>query len=494
MQQYTEISAERGGERGAIAGGLLLVTLSLAEFHVRLPVPCIPTSRLSIPARRSESSVMNRQSARSTRRRLLQFAGAAAAAVAPFANCAAAADPAFLNEAIAANSGQSQVRQRTKSVAAVITVYFHNSHADVLLTKILEGWKHDGGAGPALKLESVYIDQPEGSEFGLEILKKHNIPIYPTIEGALTVGGKAIPVDGVLSIGEHGNYPINQYEQQLYPRRRFFEQITDTFRKYNKVVPVFNDKHISTVWDDARWMYDRAVEMRVPFMAGSSLPLSYRTTAFDPPLNSDMESAVGIGYSGLDVYGFHALECYQTIVERRRNGGSGVRRVRCLEGGDVWKAVRDGWVDEEVMDAVYSAVPHNKNNIREDEGAVLFQFEYTDGFRGALFMLPSAALSGVAVRLKGKPVMATSFEERVEPRFPHFAWLLKAIETQIHTGHSVWPIERNLLTGGILDRALHSKFDSHRMLETPELSFSYKPVNYPCAPLPDLLTAPGSVQ
>ena len=377
-----------------------------------------------------------------------------------------------------------------KSVAAVVTIYSHNSHADVLLTKILEGWKHDGGPGPALKLASIYIDQPERSEFGASLLKKHGVPVFDSIEKAVTVGGGSIPVDGVLSIGEHGSYPVNKYGQQLYPRKRFFREITDAFRKYDRVVPVFNDKHISTVWQDAKWMYDRAVEMNIPFMAGSSLPVTYRSHAVDLPMGSDLEAAVGIGYSGLDIYGFHALECYQAMVERRKNAERGVKWVRCLEGPSVWRAVEDGWVAADVMDAVYRAVPHEKPDIRDDDKAVLFQFEYLDGFRGAQFMLSSARLSGVAVKLKGGQPQATGFEERPEPRYPHFAYPLKAIETMVHTAKPTYPAERSLLTGGILDRALHSKFERGRKLTTPELAIAYDPADYPHAPRPALLAAP----
>jgi hypothetical protein len=302
-------------------------------------------------------------------------------------------------------------------VAAVATIYTRNSHADVILTKILEGWKHDGGPGPALKLASLYVDQFPDGDMARAMCMKHGVPLFDSVEKAVTVGGKSIPVDGVISIGEHGNYPVNKLGQQLYPRRRFFEAITDAFEKYGRVVPVFNDKHVSTVWDDARWMYDRAVKLKVPFMAGSSLPVTYRSQPLDVPVGSEVEAAVGIGYSGLDIYGFHALECYQALVERRKDAEAGVKWVQCLEGKAAWAAVDDGWVAGDVLEAVYEAIPKATKRVREDEKAVLFRFEYADGFRGALFMLPGARLTGVGVKLKGQKPVATGFEERVDPRY-----------------------------------------------------------------------------
>jgi hypothetical protein len=110
-----------------------------------------------------------------------------------------------------------------------VTIYTRNSHADLILTKILEGWKHDGGAGPALKLAALYVDQFPDGDMARAMCKKHGVPLFDSIEKAVTVGGNSIPVDGVLSIGEHGNYPVNELGQQLYPRRRFFEAITAAF-------------------------------------------------------------------------------------------------------------------------------------------------------------------------------------------------------------------------------------------------------------------------
>lgn len=386
-------------------------------------------------------------------------------------------------------------RTRPKSVAGVITAYEKGLHADVLVGKILEGWKQDGGVGPALTLASLYVDQFGEKDLARGLAKKHKVPIFKTIEEAVCVGGDDIPVDGVISIGEHGDYPWNEKEQHLYPRRRFFKEITAAFEKHSRVVPVFNDKHLGPQWEDAKWMYERAKELKVPLMAGSSLAVTFRDPEISVPMNCEIEAAVGIGYSGLDIYGAHALEIYQSFVERRRGGETGVKWVQCLQGDAMRKTAGGGVLRKDLLAAAFSALSLDEEQqfkLLADRDSALFLFQYNDGFAGSILMLPDAAGgNAIALKLKGeRRVLATRLEERTEPRHPHFAYLLKGIERMIHSGRPSYPVERTLLTSGILDRALTSRFQKQEKLMTPELAIRYRPVDYPHAPEPDLSSDP----
>ena len=85
-----------------------------------------------------------------------------------------------------------------KKVAALVTVYHKWSHADVILGKLLEGYLHDGKAGPNLQLASMFVDQFPSvppSDMSKALAKKHGFTIHDTIAKTLTLGGAALAVE-----------------------------------------------------------------------------------------------------------------------------------------------------------------------------------------------------------------------------------------------------------------------------------------------------------
>ena len=137
-------------------------------------------------------------------------------------------------------------------------------------------------------------------------------------------------------------------------------------------MPVFNDKHLGPTWTDAKWMYDRARELKIPFMAGSSLPLSFRSPEIDVPLGSEIEAAVGIGYSGPG----HLRQPRPGLLSKpgraSARGREGVKSVRVLSGAEVWNAVSSGVVSGEFVDAALAVVPKVEGkNPRPERGSLL---------------------------------------------------------------------------------------------------------------------------
>ena len=389
--------------------------------------------------------------------------------------------------AVAASSPVASWANQSKPlpVAAVITEYRNNSHADVIVGKILEGFKQDGGPGPGLKLASLYVDQFPKNDMSRELSRKYGFPITKTIEEAITLGSNQVQVAGVLSIGEHGNYPLTpETKQRMYPRRRFFDAISATFRKCGQVVPVFNDKHLAYNWADSKHMYDTAQKMKIPFMAGSSLPVTWRLPARELPVGSVIEEALGIGYGGLEAYGFHALETFQCVTERRRGGETGVKAVQAVRGEQIWQSQQAGRWSQQLLQAALAAaqikVTEQEFKTRLNKESAFYLIDYRDGLRGTVAMVNGVGGQfGIALKLRGqdKPFVNWFKTQQVKP-FMHFAELLKGIERMIRTREPVYPVERTLLTGGILDRAIHSFHQEGKRLETPELAIRYQPTDW----------------
>ncbi len=390
--------------------------------------------------------------------------------------------------------GASAASARLK-VAAILTEFTYRSHAHVILENFTEPYLFNGEmTDPAMDIASIYLDQFPSNDLGRAFAGKYHIPIYKSISEALCLGGDKLAVDAVLSIGEHGTYPVNEKGQKEYPRKRFFDGIVEVFRRSGKVVPVFTDKHLSYRWDWAKEMYDIARQMNIPLMAGSSVPLAERRPPLELPGGTAIEQAVSIHGGGLESYDFHGLEVLQSMVEARKGGETGVATVQFLEGDALWKAAEEGRWSPALAQAALDAEPNSgrppakelicpPEKARPSDGFVTHGIlvKYRDGLRA--ICLAAATGGGTkwhfACKLAGedKP-KATSFYVGPWDNRNLFKALAHAIQTHFRERRAPYPVERTLLVTGILDAEMESRFRGGKIMDTPQLTIAYQPRDY----------------
>ena len=376
-----------------------------------------------------------------------------------------------------------------KKLAVVTTVWTYRSHAWHMAERFLAGYPVRGRwHKPPFDVVSAYVDQKPKDDLSADRAREFGFKIYPTVAEALRCGTDKLAVDAVLIIGEHGQYPQSPIGQTQYPRYEFFKQVAAVFEKDGRVAPVFNDKHLSWKWDWAREMVDTAHKLKIPFLAGSSLPVTWRMPAVDLPYGAAVEEVVGVAIGRPDSYDFHALEMIQCLVERRKGGEAGVKWVQSLRGDAVWKAMAAGDWDPKLFEACLCrsqtlaqgpTTSHRHptpEQVREwVKDPIAYRFEYADGLRATMLLMNG--LVGdftVACRLKGQAdPLSTLFYLPPNPNVTYSAALMSKAEELFTTGKAPYPIERTLLTTGLVEAGVRSLADGKRH-ETPHLAVRYQ--------------------
>ena len=380
-----------------------------------------------------------------------------------------------------------------KRIAIITTIYRLQSHGQHMGDRFLVGYPLEGAwHKPDMKVVSLYVDQhPEGDLSG-DRAREFGLKVYPTIAETLRCGGDKLAVDAVLIIGEHGNYPRNEKGQILYPRYEFFEQCAKVFEQDGRVVPVYNDKHLSYSFDKAKTMVETSRRMKFPMLAGSSLPVTWRLPAIELPLGCRIEEALMVGEGGSDPMDFHALEGMQCMVERRGRGETGVKAVQMIEGDAVWKAGQEGRYSRDLLIAALSrsdtplglSVDDGRTQDLVGSGELqklaknpaAYFIEYRDGLRATLLMLNGALKDfNFAARLQGGAgIQSTQFLLTPDPNVTYSACLMHKVEKMFATGVAPYPVDRTLLVSGMLESCLTSKLQGSARLETPHLAVAYK--------------------
>lgn len=375
--------------------------------------------------------------------------------------------------AIAATTGLAA--QPHSKISAIITTYFRNSHADVFVGNILRGFYWDGKPHESqLDISAMYIAQtPEKTDIGKAEAAKHNIPLKPTVEEALVPG-----IQGVVLIGEHGDYPLNEKGQKLYPRYELMEQIVNHYRKTKRALPMFHDKHFSTEWKKAKQMYDWSRELKFPLIAGTSITLSWRRPALELPIDAPIKRAVGYWYGDKEAYGYHGLETYQSMVERRAGGETGVNWVQCLEGPEVWRwSEANPWARNLLEEAMRNDDSLKRGRLEENvKKPILFLIGYRSGLLGVVYLLNGQTQqAGFAAELEGRSDPLTcSFLTQWGRPWSHGNGLSYWVEQTIVKNREFYPPERTLLATGLTEAMMDSSFRKNQKIETPHLNVRYR--------------------
>jgi hypothetical protein len=382
-------------------------------------------------------------------------------------------------------------------LAAVTTVYRKYSHAQHVVDRFLEGYGWNGSHHhPAMDLVSLYVDQVGADDLSRDRAARFpHMKIYPTIAETLTLGTGKLAVDGVVIVGEHGDYPKTEKGQVQYPRYRFFQETVAVFRSSGKSVPVFNDKHLSWNWEWARSMYDQAKELGFPFMAGSSLPVTWRIPSVEFPTGANVSEALCICYGGVDSYDFHGLETTQGMVERRKGGESGVKWVQAYRGDKFWQACRDEVWPRTLMNAALCR-SHTLTPTREGfndtfptlddmqrlvKNPVAYRYEHADGLKSTMLLMGGLVLDfNFAASIKGvaKPFSTQMYLPMPDGRTTlanFFSPLSFNMEQMFLTGKATYPVERTLLTTGLTAAGVDSLHAGQTRIETPHLGIKYQP-------------------
>jgi hypothetical protein len=403
----------------------------------------------------------------------------------------------FLGTASAAllpSLGTAQPPAAKKKLAVVTNVWTYRSHAWHMAERFLHGYPVEGKwHHPPIEVVSAYVDQVPEGDLSRARAKEFGFTIYPSVAEALRCGTGKLAVDAVLVIGEHGKYPKNEFGQIEYPRYDYFKKIVEVYAKDGRTAPVFSDKHLSWKWEWAKEMAETSRTMNFPFLAGSSLPVTWRMPAVDMPLGAEVEEVLCVAFGGLDVYDFHALETIQCMAERRKGGETGVAAVQALRGDSVWKALAaGGWAaggcDPQLFEACLArsqtlaqppTVSHRyptPAQMKEwTKDPVAYRVEYADGLKATMLLLNGLVQDFTfAARITGRAEpLSALFYLPPNPNVAYSAALMSKAEETFLTGKAPYPIERTLLTSGLTAAGLKSLATGGKRLETPHLAVKY---------------------
>lgn len=187
-------------------------------------------------------------------------------------------------------------------------------------------------------------------------------------------------------------------------------------------------------------------------------------------------------------------EAIQCMAERRRGGETGVAALQALRGDRVWEAMHAGtWATGGWDPGLFEACLARSQTLAQAPGfshryptvarirewvqdPVAYRIEYADGVRATMLLLNGLVGDFTfAARIRGRTTpLSTLFYLPPNPNVVYSAALMSKVEDMFATGRPSYPVERTLLTTGLVEAGMRSLASDQSRLATPHLNIRYQ--------------------
>jgi hypothetical protein len=247
---------------------------------------------------------------------------------------------------------------------------------------------------------------------------------------------------------------------------------------------------LSWTLSEAKKLANVASTQKLSLIAGTTLPVTWRLPEVDVAAGARLKEALIVVQGASPAAELDGLEGLLPVIQRRRGGESGVRRIRLLEGTDLWQAGHDGvWSWALLASALSRSDSPQGDSVKDGRtqdlvGLGLVQtlarqprgwvMEHFDGLRSTVLVLDGVVADyNFAVQTRDGPVISAQIYRPPAPAQHHFSRLAEVIESFFVRGKQPWPIERNVLISGLLESFGKNSANGGSPLETPALRISY---------------------
>ena len=355
-----------------------------------------------------------------------------------------------------------------KRIAAITTAYFKYSHADDIITKFIEGYADRRAASPAALRgrEPARSSSSPRRDIGRGMAARYGIPLFDSARGGADArAARELAVDGVLLIGEHGDYPHQREGAAALPA-------APALRGDRRGLPPLGAERAG--------LQRQALLLRLGRRRVDVRPVARAGLPDDGGL--ERAGRLAAAAAGVPARASRSTAPWRSASAASRPTGStrsscsrpsssgGAAARRAWRPCNAWKAPRPGTRPRRgagaptCSPAALRHVPGRQGPgrgvadlRRADPEAVVFLVEYGDGFRAAAYVARGlVAEFAFAAEVAGRAEPVGTWCELNKPQRDHFSFLCNHIEVMFRTGRPSYPVERTYLVTGMLAALMDS--------------------------------------